>query len=49
MPVSNAFDYGAAGDGQQNDSPAIQAANDACHLAGGGQVLFPAGKTYKSG
>ena len=49
MPVFNVFAYGAAGDGQQDDTPAIQAAIDACHLAGGGQVVLPAGKTYKSG
>lgn len=36
-------DHGAAGDGQRLDSPAIQAAIDACHAAGGGTVLVPAG------
>ena len=37
MPVFNVLDYGVAGDGQQNDAPAIQAVIDACHLAGAGR------------
>lgn len=41
--------YGAVGGGQTNDAPAIQAALDACHAAGGGTVLLPSGQTYLSG
>lgn len=37
--------YGATGNGVTNDRPAIQAAIDAAHAAGGGTVFFPAG-TY---
>ena len=40
--------YGATGDGRALDSPAINAAIDACAKAGGGQVLVPAG-TYLCG
>jgi hypothetical protein len=40
-------DFGAVGDGAADDTAAIQAANDAVHTAGGGQVYFPAG-TYKT-
>lgn len=40
--------YGAVGDGVANDAPAIQAAIDAAHAAGGGTVSFPAG-VYLSG
>ncbi|WP_433890302.1 glycoside hydrolase family 28 protein [Streptomyces sp. CA-111067] len=42
-------DYGAAGDGLANDAAAIQAAIDACHRAGGGTVLLPAGRVFRSG
>lgn len=38
-------DFGAVGDGVTDDSTAIQAALDAVHAAGGGQLFFPAG-TY---
>ncbi len=40
--------YGAAADGVQDDSHAIQAAVDACSEAGGGRVVLRAGKTYRS-
>jgi len=40
--------YGAVGDGTTLDSPAINAAIDACHAAGDGTVFFPPG-TYLSG
>jgi len=50
-PNSLVFDvreYGAKGDGDSVDTKAIQDTIDACHAAGGGRVLLPAG-TYKSG
>ncbi len=37
-------DFGAAGDGETLDTPALQAAIDACAEAGGGEVLFPPGR-----
>jgi polygalacturonase len=42
----NIRDYGAKGDKIANDSPAIQAAIDACHQAGGGEVIVPAGNYF---
>lgn len=45
----NILDHGAIGDGTTNDASAIQASIDACSENGGGRVLFPGGKTYKSG
>jgi polygalacturonase len=39
----NVLDYGAVGDGQILDTPAIQSAIEACYQAGGGTVYFPAG------
>ena len=41
--VYDVQDYGAAGNGTALDSPAINAAIDACHAAGGGTVYFPPG------
>jgi hypothetical protein len=41
--------YGAIGDGSTINSPAIQRAIDACHQAGGGTVLVPAGGTFLTG
>ncbi|MDP0501215.1 MAG: glycoside hydrolase family 28 protein [Verrucomicrobiota bacterium JB022] len=43
----NVRDYGAKGDGQAIDSPAINAAIEAASDAGGGTVVLPAG-TYRS-
>lgn len=44
----NVRDFGAAGDGQQLDSPAIDRAIEAAVAAGGGRVVVPAG-TYLCG
>ncbi len=41
-------DFGAVADGVTLNSAAIQAAIDACHAAGGGTVVVPAG-TFKTG
>ena len=43
--VYNVRDFGAAGDGVQIDSPAVNAAIEAAAGKGGGVILFPAG-TY---
>lgn len=40
----NVLDFGAKADGASLDTEAIQAASDACFMAGGGTVLIPAGK-----
>lgn len=45
--IYNVKKYGARGNGKTMDSPAIQRAIDACHKAGGGTILVPAG-TYLS-
>jgi len=47
--VFNVKDFGALGNARTNDAKAIQKAINACAAAGGGQVLFPAGKIYLSG
>lgn len=41
-------DFGAAGDGRVDCTAAIRAAIEACHAAGGGRVLVPAG-TFLTG
>jgi len=46
--VFNIREYGAVGDGETLDTPAIHKAIEACSAAGGGQVLFPPGR-YLSG
>ena len=45
----NVINFGAVGDGVTNDTAAIQAAIDACVAAGGGRVLLPGGKVYRTG
>ncbi len=47
--VYNVLDFGAVGDGTADDAAAIQRAIDQCSAQGGGQVLFPAGRTFLSG
>jgi hypothetical protein len=44
--VFNVRDYGAIGDGSNDDTGAIQAALTDAHTRGGGVVLFPGGHTY---
>lgn len=47
-PVYDIRAYGAAGDGAQLETAAIQRAIDACNAAGGGRVVVSPG-TYRSG
>jgi Glycosyl hydrolases family 28 len=49
VAVHNIVEYGAVGDGEQNDAAAIQAAIDACSASGGGTVLVPSGHTFRTG
>lgn len=46
--VFDVMEYGVKADGDTNDAAAIQKAIDACHSAGGGEVVLPAGD-YLSG
>jgi polygalacturonase len=43
-PFFNVMDFGAVADGKTYCTPAIQKAIDDCAAAGGGRVIFPAGK-----
>ncbi len=44
QPIFDVRAFGAVGDGSHLDTPAIQAAIDKCHVAGGGTVLVTAGR-----
>ena len=44
--IYNIRDFGAVPDGKTNCAPAIQAAVDTAHGAGGGVVLLPAGRYF---
>ena len=45
----NVLDFGAKGDGTNNDTAAIQRAIDACAANSGGQVILPGGKVFLTG
>jgi len=45
----NVLDFGARGDGTNNDTVAIQKAIDTCAAQSGSQVLLPSGKTFLTG
>src|SRR5450631_2913627 len=47
--IFNVLDFGAKGDGTNNDTSAIQQAVDDCVANGGGQVVLPGGKTFFTG
>ncbi len=47
--IFDVLDFGARGDGTNNDTVAIQKAIDACAAQGGGQVLLPSGKIFLTG
>lgn len=47
--IYNVLEYGATGDGITNDGAALQRAVDVCSENGGGQVLLPGGRIYRSG
>jgi len=48
LPLYDPLQFGAKGDGKALDSPAINAAIDACNRAGGGMVYLHSG-VYRSG
>ena len=47
--VYNVENYGAIGDGKSDSTSSIQKAINDCCNNGGGQVYFPAGKTFITG
>lgn len=47
--IFSVLDYGAKGDGTNDDTAAVQQAVDACAANGGGQVILPGGKTFLTG
>lgn len=49
MATYSIADFGAVGDGVTNNAEHVQRAIDACHEAGGGRVLVPAGNIYACG
>lgn len=47
LPVYQAADYGAVGNGTTDDKAAVQAAHDACKSAGGGILALTPGGSHK--
>ena len=47
--VYNVLDFGAKGDGETDDAPALQQASDKCTSEGGGRVLLPRQHTFLCG